>query len=258
MPASNRGEAASAERRCANCDAPLTGDYCARCGQRRAEDLTVRGMFRHAADTLFDLDRGFLHTVKALFTRPGETCRAYVDGRRQPVTGPLKYCFILMTIYAVTANLLGVEVAVPGVEGFDEREQRLFYLLNSLLGYLIFFILIPSAALQRRLFRRSGDGLGATYAYALFTTGNAAWFSTVFALTGWLSSDWGLVTLLVLNVAYQAWAMAGFYGLGRRPPLIRAAVMMTVNFSLTNVVALAVGNLIVWLDLLEPLAEALA
>jgi hypothetical protein len=243
---------------CANCGAPLAGEYCARCGQIRALPLSVGGMFRQAAATLFDLDRGFFHTVRALFTRPGETCRDYVDGHRQPLTGPFKYAFIVTTIYAIAINLLAIELDLPGIEERTEAEQQLFYLLNSLLGYLIFFVLIPVAAIQRLVFRASGNSLGDTYAFTLYLFGTMAWFSTLFAVTGWLERPWGLAALLPVNIAYAAWAMAGFYGHVRRPPVLRAALMIVVNFVITNVVAVLLGNLIVYLGLLEPLADALA
>jgi hypothetical protein len=243
---------------CANCGAALAGPYCARCGQARAQPLTVRGMFRQAAATLFDLDRGFFHTVRALFTRPGETCRAYVEGHRQPLTGPFKYAFIVLTIYAIALNLLAVEPDLPGIENRDEVEQKLYYLLNSLLSYLIFLILIPVAAVQRLLFRASGDSLGETYAFMLYLFGTLSWFSTLFVVTGWLEQPWGLVALVPVNVAYAAWAMGGFYGSGRWPPVLRAALIVLIDFVLTNVVAVLLGNLIVYLGVLEPLADALA
>jgi hypothetical protein len=242
---------------CANCDAPLAGDYCSACGQARAQPLTVAGMFRQAAATLFDLDRGFFHTVLAMFTRPGQTCRAYVEGHRQPLTGPFKYAFIVITIYAVTINLLDLEIKVPGIEAYDETERRLFFLINSLLGYLIFFVLIPVAAIQRLLFRASGDSLGNTYAFALYMFGTTSWFSTLFALAGWLEQPRGLTAFLLVTIAYAAWAMGGFYGHVRRPPVLRATLIIVLNVVLTNLVALLLGNLIVWLGLLEPLADAL-
>ena len=242
---------------CANCHAPLAGEYCSACGQPRAQPLTIAGMFRHAASTLFDLDRGFFHTVWAMFTRPGGTCRAYIDGHRQPLTGPFKYAFIVITIYAVTINLLDLDIRIPGIEAYDETERRLFFLINSLLGYLIFFVMIPVAAVQRRLFRASGDSLGNTYAFALYMFGSTSWFSTLFALTGWLEQPRGLTAFLLVTIAYAAWSMGGFYSHVRRPPVLRATLMIVLNVVLTNVVALLLGNLIVWLGLLEPLADAL-
>ena len=215
-------------------------------------------MFGQGLATLFDLERGFFHTVLALFTRPGETCREYVEGRRRPLTGPFKYAFILITIYAIAVNLLEVRPNLPGVESSDEVEIRVYYLLNSLLGFLIFFIQIPVAAIQRLLFRSHGDSLGETYAFALYVFGHTAWFSTLFAVAGWLGQVWGPPVLLLVTVAYLAWAMTGFYRIDGFPPVFRAALMMVVNFVVTNVIALGLGNLIVWLGLLEPLADALA
>ena len=46
--------------------------------------------------------------------------RAYVEGRRQPLTGPFKYAFIVITIYAVAINLLE---QLEESEPFDDYEE---------------------------------------------------------------------------------------------------------------------------------------
>ena len=244
--------------RCENCGASGVDAYCPRCGQLRPRPLTVRGLYRGAANTLFDVDRGFFHTIRALTSKPGETCRGYVDGRRQPLTGPFKYCFIVVTIYALTVNLLGVEIDLPGDTTFDERERRLFELLTSLMSYLLFFVLIPAAAIQRLMFRASGDTLGATYLFCLYVFGHLSWVSALFAATGLLSVEGGVLALLLVNFAYVAWAMKGFYAHLSLPPVLRAAALTVITSLLVNLVALTIGNLIVLLGWLEPLANALA
>lgn len=248
----------SRQARCENCGASGVDAYCPRCGQIRPRPLTVRGLYRGAANTLFDVDRGFFHTIGALTRKPGETCRGYVDGHRQPLTGPFKYCFIVVTIYAVTVNLLGIEFDLPGDFSFDERERRLFELLNSLMIYLLFFVLIPVAAIQRLMFRASGDSLGESYLFCLYVFGHLSWLSTLFALTGLLSIEGGLLAFLLVNIAFVAWAMKGFYAHLSMPPVLRAAALTVINFLIVNLVALTIGSIIVQLGWLEPLADALA
>jgi hypothetical protein len=54
------------------------------------------------------------------------------------------------------------------------------------------------------------------------------------------------------------WAMTRFYGLRRRPPGFRCLLIALAIFALTNLASLAVGNLIVWLGILEPLESLVA
>jgi protein-S-isoprenylcysteine O-methyltransferase Ste14 len=51
--------------------------------------------------------------------------------------------------------------------------------------------------------------------------------------------------------------MGGFYGHVRHPPVLRATLMIVISLALTNLITLLLGNLIVWIGLLEPLADAL-
>jgi hypothetical protein len=77
--------------RCANCRTPLTGAYCAHCGQKvKPLDPTVREL---AADTLgevTDVDGKLLRTVRYLFTRPGFLSREHAEGRRASYVSPVR------------------------------------------------------------------------------------------------------------------------------------------------------------------------
>ena len=62
---------------CANCGAPLYGDYCYHCGQ------PVKGLVRHLSgvlgdvfDTVLNIDSRVLRTLPALFLRPGYLCKS--------------------------------------------------------------------------------------------------------------------------------------------------------------------------------------
>jgi hypothetical protein len=69
---------------CLNCNQPVHGNFCAHCGQKAT---THRFSLRHflvhdLIKKVFHFDKGILHTVKALFTRPGNSTREYIQGKR--------------------------------------------------------------------------------------------------------------------------------------------------------------------------------
>ncbi len=69
---------------CLNCNQPVQGNFCAHCGQKAT---THRFSLRHflvhdLVKKVFHFDKGILHTVKALFTRPGHSTREYIQGKR--------------------------------------------------------------------------------------------------------------------------------------------------------------------------------
>ena len=81
---------------CANCGAPLLGEYCYACGQ------PVKGMIRHLSsvlgdvfDTVLNIDSRIVHTLPALFLRPGFLTHEYFAGRRVRYVTPFRLMFFL-------------------------------------------------------------------------------------------------------------------------------------------------------------------
>ena len=75
---------------CVNCDAPLTGSFCIRCGERRASerDNSLRGFVEEAVHALMETDHSMLGTLWTLLAKPGaltvdymrEDCSQICDG----------------------------------------------------------------------------------------------------------------------------------------------------------------------------------
>ena len=102
---------------CPSCGAPLAGDFCQRCGEKRPEarDLTVRHFVADAARELLSLDSKLFRTLWALLFRPGRLTNEWVAGRRVPYLKPLNLC---LGIFAVS---LFVFTASKSVNIFDIR-----------------------------------------------------------------------------------------------------------------------------------------
>lgn len=245
------------ERTCPNCGGRTDTEYCGACGQPRAPALDLPSVFRGSFARIFDLDGGFLHTFIRLCVDPGGVCRDYVAGRRQPYTHPVSYCFLLVTLYALTINMLDIQISIRGTGEVDEIERRVYRLIHGLLAYVMFFTLIPVAALQSRMFRTTGFSTADSYVFSLFVIGQANVLGALFAALGWIATPAGLSAYLFLQYGYALWAMTRFYEL-RRPPVLRCLVLAVTIFLITNILSLAIGNLIVWLGLLEPLESLVA
>jgi len=242
--------------RCDNCGQTHTGAYCPACGQPRQGRLTFRQLLGTALGPLVDLDRGLLNTLRSLTVRPGAAAREYVEGRRLPYTNPIKYCFIVITIYALAVNFLDIKIEIPGAQPRTDLEQRLFQIIHGLLAYLIFLTLYPVAALQARLFRGSGLRAAESYVFCLFVFGHVTWLSFAFAAGRWLETATGLVVLFLLQWLYLLWALHGFYG-NARPPFWRSLLLVLVNFLILNVLSVLVANLIFQLGLVDFLSAML-
>jgi hypothetical protein len=106
------GTEATGVERCVSCDAPLSGPYCARCGERALEPeaLTLRHFLVHTvAHELLHVDGTLWRTLRLLFVRPGRLSLEYAAGRRRPYVNPFRLLLIAIVAYTLmTASGFGV------------------------------------------------------------------------------------------------------------------------------------------------------
>ncbi len=107
----NAGEAGADghthEKNCLNCGAPLTGPYCADCGQRAHVHRSVRAFFQDFLQGLFNFEGKIWRTLPMLAWKPGEMTRRYIAGERARFISPVAlYLFTVFAMFAVL-NLTG-------------------------------------------------------------------------------------------------------------------------------------------------------
>jgi hypothetical protein len=93
--------------RCVSCDAPLSGPYCVRCGERvlEPEALTLRHFLVHTVvHELLHLDGKLWRTLRLLFVRPGRLSLEYAAGRRRPYVNPFRLLLIAIIAYALMTS----------------------------------------------------------------------------------------------------------------------------------------------------------
>ncbi|MBI1212250.1 MAG: DUF3667 domain-containing protein [Alphaproteobacteria bacterium] len=107
---------------CANCGAPLTGRYCARCGQDSHEHrVPVRSLLTEAADQFFSVDSRILRTLYLLIAKPGALTHEYIAGRRQPYVPALRlYLFITVAFFV---GLSAFNIAFLQLVPYDPKTE---------------------------------------------------------------------------------------------------------------------------------------
>lgn len=87
---------------CVSCGAPLTGDYCAHCGERRPDRNHFRfARFLHRAfEEITDFEHSkLLKTVRLLLIAPGRLTAEYLRGSLRPYIGPIKLYLTFFALY---------------------------------------------------------------------------------------------------------------------------------------------------------------
>ncbi len=105
-----------AEPACLNCGGPLTGPFCARCGQKRATiDLTLAEFLRDTTRELTNWDGKIPNTLRVLFLKPGQLTLDFLEGRRARWLAPLRVYLICSVAYLLSG---------PLVEAFTPKGRR--------------------------------------------------------------------------------------------------------------------------------------
>jgi hypothetical protein len=103
----NAAQAVTSIERCASCDAPLSGPYCSRCGERTLEPdaLTLRHFLVHTVlQELLNIEGALWRTLRLLFVRPGRLTLEYVAGRRRPYINPFRLLLIAIVVYLLMTS----------------------------------------------------------------------------------------------------------------------------------------------------------
>ena len=101
---------------CANCQAPLSGAYCAQCGQRyEAHPHSVAEFTHEAIEGVTHADSRFWQTLWLLIARPGVLTREFIEGRRVRYLPPFR-------LYLVLSVLLFLVITIIVPLGSDQPE----------------------------------------------------------------------------------------------------------------------------------------
>ena len=94
--------------RCADCDAPLVGRFCAACGQdRRDAHRSLRALAAEVVDSLLGWDGKIPATLWLLVRRPGALTVEYLAGRRGRYLRPLRLYLMASVVFLLTLRAAG-------------------------------------------------------------------------------------------------------------------------------------------------------
>ncbi|RZL57754.1 MAG: DUF3667 domain-containing protein, partial [Pedobacter sp.] len=92
------------QHNCLNCNSEVIKNYCANCGQKLS---THRYSLKHFVEHDFvhgvwHVDKGVLYTIKELFTRPGNSVREFIQGKRARL---FNFVTLIVLILAISGLL---------------------------------------------------------------------------------------------------------------------------------------------------------
>ena len=109
---------------CANCGAPLGGQYCAACGQRHEPHVhTVSHFAGEAFESITHADSRLWRTLWFLLARPGRLTREFFDGKRARYLPPFRLYLVISLLFFLVAGLPETITVEPGSHGADQPNR---------------------------------------------------------------------------------------------------------------------------------------
>ena len=193
---------------CLNCGAPLGGEFCAACGQKRALPLDAPRVLRDGLGQLLDADNAWWTSLRELTLRPGPTIRRYVAGERRRFVNPVLYMLTVATVFLLAFHAL--EVDIGGVQGSTVEESARAQFLMGLIGYLVLVGALPVAALMRLVLR--GRTVGELYVLLVYGYAQVALLQILMYAAGAADSSAAFAASRFASAAVYGWVFAGYFG----------------------------------------------
>jgi hypothetical protein len=99
---------------CKNCNNSFTGKYCNQCGEKvySEKDKSVFHFFEEGLHFITHFEGTFFHTLKKLFTQPGQLSVDYCNGKRKTYFKPLSLFLLLVVLYLLFPVFEGLNMKV--------------------------------------------------------------------------------------------------------------------------------------------------
>ena len=117
----NAAEIADAHHVCANCDAPLKGNFCANCGQQAHVHRSLLHVGEEFLLGITHFDGKAWQTLPMLMFRPGKLTRNYIEGKRARYIAPVP--LFLLVVFLMFFVFSFVSLA-PGGAGATDTEGK--------------------------------------------------------------------------------------------------------------------------------------
>lgn len=134
---------------CLNCGGKTEKKYCSNCGQSTSTHrFSLQHFFLHDfVHGIFHFDKGFIFTIKELFSRPGHSIREYIQGKRVNHFNCFTTIVLILTIEYFFTKFFHVNYGRfnESLSGFFKLQKDYFKIIPflgipffALLSYTIF------------------------------------------------------------------------------------------------------------------------
>lgn len=206
---------------CKNCSNEFEEKFCNYCGQSSTvQKINWKYLSNSIADSVFQINHGFLYTAKSLLLRPGKSLKDFFLGKRKKFYKPFPFLLISATIFILSTKLIGNETFIDDfVNGIRDgsndnpnkpTDYRIYDFLTTNQTY-IFLYIVPLFSIASIIpFRKSKYNLSEHLILNLYITGEQL---LIYSLFSFINDPDNLLALtpLFLGFSYNIYVYNRFF-----------------------------------------------
>ncbi len=207
---------------CKNCEHTFQGNYCPNCGQKsKTERLSWNFVQDELKYVVLHFNKGLLFTAKELLTRPGDTIREFIEGKRINHYKPILLVFVLAGINGLLTHYLSLNEMMNSIQPEEQRINPLFDMTQYLNWFtknyaIIELLLIPVFSLCSWLsFKKWGYNYIENVIINCFASGQRLLLGIIFFPLSYLLDKSGYIffSLILSSLVYLAtlWTYSTLY-----------------------------------------------
>jgi len=233
---------------CKNCNAEVSQNYCANCGQPAVLKRIDGNYILHEIGQILNFDRGILFTILELLIRPGENIRNFISENRRRLVKPVIFIIVTSLIYSLINQFLHIE---DGYVQYEETEQSttgiIFQWVQDHYGYANIIMGIFIAFWTKLFFRKYNYNFFEVLILLCFVMGVGMLIYSIFALIQSLV-DFDLMQIAgIVGFVYAAWAIGQFFDKSKFSNYVKAFSAYFLGFLSFSIIAVLIGTIIDWI-----------
>lgn len=229
---------------CKNCNAEVTNNYCAECGNPVKIKRIDRKYVINEIEHIIHFDKGILYTVRQLLIKPGESIRCFLTENRKHLIKPILFIVTISIIYSIAISLLHVDDSYIVYDDTMRTTDTLIFkwfqlhygYLNIILG---FFITIW----VKILFKNYNFNLYEVLICQCFILGMGMFFLMILAIFQKLT---GLNAMRIsfVVIIYYIWATCQFFDKRKLTNYLKAFVAYFLGILTFLISIISIGKII--------------
>lgn len=239
--------------RCLNCNAVTENNYCSVCGQKNSTHrFSMNHFIMHdLIHGVFHLDKGFLYTIKQLFTRPGHSIREFVQGKRNKHFNYFTSVILLLTISHFIGNLDITSISADDLFKKGTVNKQYLKLINEY-AKIITLLGIPLYALGSYLiFKKSKQNYTENLVLCMYLMSGVVIIGLLLPFSVIICKDLKFLqnikyVILILEFSYYFWFFYQYFSVfkyGKISLILRCLLMSVLMFIIKGCVNFGIDKI---------------